>query len=93
VIQIYATGGGQTSPAAVTSSLAKVAAQLVLPVTVAIGGVNAQVLCAGSAPGEVEEVVQVNVVIPPSVTPGAASPVLINVGRVTSQIGETLAVQ
>lgn len=93
VVQIYATGGGQTSPAASTGSVTKVAAQLALPVTVTIGGVSAQVLYAGSAPGEVEGVVQLNVVVPASVTPGAALPLLVTIGGVASQAGVTLAVQ
>jgi uncharacterized protein (TIGR03437 family) len=92
VIQIYATGGGLTSPAGSTGSVTKVAAQLALPVTVAVGGVNAQVLYAGSAPGEVEGVVQVNVVVPANVTPGAALPLLVTVGGVLSQAGVTVAV-
>jgi uncharacterized protein (TIGR03437 family) len=54
-------------------AVANVAAQLVFPVTVTIGGVNAQVLYAGLAPGEVEGVIQVNVI---SVTLGAALPLL-----------------
>jgi uncharacterized protein (TIGR03437 family) len=93
VLQIYATGGGQTSPAAATGSVTKVGAQLALPVTVTIGGVNAQVAYAGSAPGEVEGVAQINAVVPAGVTPGAALPLLVTIGGVSSQAGVTVAVQ
>lgn len=92
-IQVYATGGGQTSPASSTGAVAPAAANLVLPVTVSIGGVNAQVLYAGNAPGEVEGVVQINAIVPSSVTPGAALPILVTIGGVASQPGVTLAVQ
>lgn len=46
-IQIYATGGGQTSPSSSAGSVAPAAAQLTLPVSATIGGVTAQVLYAG----------------------------------------------
>ncbi len=92
-IEIYSTGGGQTSPPSSTGSVARGAANLTLPATVTIGGVNAQVLYAGNAPGEVEGVVQINVVVPPSVTPGLALPVLVTIGGVTSQTGVTVAVE
>ena len=92
-IQIYATGGGQTSPSSSTGGVAQVAASIVLPASVTIGGVNAQVLYAGNAPGEVEGVVQINAMVPPSVTPGAALPVLVTIGGISSQTGVTIAVR
>jgi uncharacterized protein (TIGR03437 family) len=92
-IEIYATGGGQTSPSSSTGSVARGAANLTLPVNVIIGGVNAQVLYAGNAPGEVEGVVQINVVIPQSVPAGIAVPILVTIGGVSSQTGVTLAIQ
>ncbi len=92
-IEIYATGGGQTSPSSSTGNVARGAANLTLPVTVTIGGVNAQVLYAGNAPGEVEGVVQINVVVPPNVTPGLALPVLVTIGGVSSQTAVTTAVE
>jgi trimeric autotransporter adhesin len=92
-IQVYATGGGQTSPPSSTGIAAAGQANLALPVSVAVGGVNAQVLYAGAAPGEVEGVVQVNVMVPQSVAPGVALPVLVTIGSVTSQTGVTVAIQ
>jgi uncharacterized protein (TIGR03437 family) len=92
-IEIYATGGGQTSPSSSTGSVARGAASLTLPVTVTIGGVNAQVLYAGNAPGEVEGVVQINVAVPPNVTPGLALPVLVTIGGISSQTAVTAAIQ
>ena len=80
VIQIYATGGGQTSPASSTGAVATGAAY-----SVSIGGANAQVLYAGSAPGAVDGVVQMNVVVPSTLTPGTTLPVVVTIGGVTSQ--------
>lgn len=57
-----------------------------------IGGVNAQVIYAGAAPGEVDGVVQLNVLIPASLTPGRALPVVISNDGVSSQVGPTMAV-
>jgi uncharacterized protein (TIGR03437 family) len=92
-IQIYATGGGQTSPPSSTGTVATGAAGLTLPVTVSIGGVNAQVLYAGNAPGEFEGVVQINAIVAQSATPGPALPVIVTIGGAASQTGVTVAVQ
>jgi uncharacterized protein (TIGR03437 family) len=92
VIEIYTTGGGQTSPLSSTGSVARVAASLTLPVSVTIGGVNAQVLYAGNAPGEIEGVVQINVMVPPTAMPGTL-PVVVTIGGVASPPGVTVSVQ
>jgi uncharacterized protein (TIGR03437 family) len=90
-IQIYATGGGQTSPASLTGSVAQSAANLTLPVTVTIGGTNAQVLYAGAAPGELAGVIQINAIVPPNASPGPR-PVLINISGAPSQPGVTISI-
>jgi uncharacterized protein (TIGR03437 family) len=92
-IQIYATGGGPTSPTSVAGDVASGAANLTLPVTLTIGGVNAQVLYAGNAPGEVVGLVQINAMIPQTLVPGAALPVVVTIGGVASQAGVTVAIQ
>ena len=93
-ILIYATGEGQTNPAGVTGSV--IGTNLknpVAPVTVTIGGQSAQVLYAGSAPGDVSGVFQVNAVVPSNITPGSAVPVVVTVGSASSQSNVTIAVQ
>ena len=92
-IQIYATGGGNTSPTSSTGSVAQSALNLSVKPTVTIGGIDAQVLYAGSAPGEVNGVVQINAVIPQSVASGISLPVLVTIGGVPSQPGVTVAIQ
>ncbi len=93
IISLFATGGGQTSPASVDGSLAAVPLpQPILPVTATVGGQPATVQYAGGAPGLVAGVMQINVQIPSGVTPGSAVPVVVQVGTVTSQSGVTIAV-
>ena len=83
VIALYATGGGTLTSDALP--------RLTLPVTATVGGLDAQVLYAGIAPGEPDGVIQVNVQIPAALQPGAAE-VLVNVGGVSSQPKVTLTV-
>ena len=93
-IQIFATGGGQTSPPSATGSITQSPApMLALPVTVSIGGVNAQVIYAGAAPQEVAGVVQVNVPVPPGIAPNPAAPISITIGGATSPQGATIAIR
>ena len=96
-VQLFGTGGGQTTPASVTGSVTPIpqnASQLlVVPnVTATVGGIPATVEFAGAAPGLVTGVLQVNVLIPNGVTPGPAVPVTISVNGVTSPTGTTIAV-
>jgi uncharacterized protein (TIGR03437 family) len=93
IISIYATGEGQTSPAGVTGSVTPSNTKApMLPVTVTIGGIGATVQYAGSAPGEVAGLLQVNAVVPQGVSRGAAVPVTVSVGGIASQAGVTIAV-
>jgi uncharacterized protein (TIGR03437 family) len=94
IIQIYATGEGQTSPPGVTGSVT--GSDLKTPVQivkVTIGGQDAFVQYAGSAGAAVAGLLQVNAVVPQSVAPGAAVPITVSVGGVASQSGATIAVQ
>jgi uncharacterized protein (TIGR03437 family) len=64
---------------------------LLAPVRVLIGGVEAEVTFAGAAPFLVLGVVQVNARVPSSLPPGNASLQVI-IGGVSSQPGMTVAV-
>jgi uncharacterized protein (TIGR03437 family) len=94
-IQIYATGGGDTTPALMPGEAAPASGNpLVLTnvqPTVTIGGQSAQVLFSGMAPGFVG-LWQINAQIPQSVAPGNAVPLVINAGGVASNT-VTIAVQ
>ena len=92
-ISLYATGEGQTNPNGVDGKLASSTPPTPQQSVIAtVGGIPAVVTYAGGAPGEVAGVMQVNLQIPPGVTPGSAVPVTIQVGTVQSQSGVTIAV-
>jgi uncharacterized protein (TIGR03437 family) len=92
VLSLYATGEGQTLPAGLDGKLAAAPLpQPVAAVTVAIGGVAAEVSYAGGAPGLIAGVMQVNVVVPAGVS--GTVPVVLTVGGVDSQDGVTVAVR
>ncbi len=94
VVAVYMTGEGVTSPQSVTGGVATASTinNPVLPVTATVGGVAAQVQFAGSAPGLVYGVLQVNVQIPAGVTPGP-QPIVINLGTTGTQAGVTVQVK
>ncbi len=93
ILQVFATGEGQTVPAGITGGITgSTLAKPVGPVSVTIGGVSAQVLYAGSAPASVAGLFQVNVMVPNSVQPGNV-PIVITVGSGSSQSGATVAIQ
>jgi uncharacterized protein (TIGR03437 family) len=98
VVAIYLTGAGATNPAsadgAVTGGAAPFPA-VTQAVGVTIGGVPVpveQIVYSGAAPGSVEGLVQINAVIPQSVTPGPSVPIVVTIGGVSSQPGITLSV-
>lgn len=94
VVVFYATGEGETDPPGVDGQPAPaVFPKPKLPVWVRIGGIDAQVLYAGAAPGLVAGVLQVNARIPDTVTPGAAVPLLLTVGTVASRPDVTIAIR
>jgi uncharacterized protein (TIGR03437 family) len=94
-VTLFATGAGQLSPAGVDGSVVTASNLPVptLPVSVQIGGVDASVLYSGGAPGLVEGVLQVNVVVPAGIASGPAVPVVLRVGSRSSQQGITISVQ
>jgi uncharacterized protein (TIGR03437 family) len=94
VVVIYATGEGQTAPPGVDGQVTgTVLKRPALQVRVTIGGQQAEVLYAGSAPGLVSGVLQVNARVPGGVVPGNTVPVVVAVGGASSQSGVTLAVR
>ena len=90
---IYGTGGGQTDPPSIDGEIALLPAGLLLPTTVEIGGIQAEVLYAGAAGGDIAGLNQINAKVPEQVTPGDAVPVTVNIGVRSSQPGVTLAIK
>jgi uncharacterized protein (TIGR03437 family) len=93
-VSIFATGAGITTPASIDGFVAS--APLPLPsaqVSVTIGGLPCQLNFAGSAPGLVSGVLQINAQVPSGLSPGAAVPIQVRMGSATSLPLVTLAVQ
>jgi uncharacterized protein (TIGR03437 family) len=92
VVLLYGSGGGLFQPALADGVVAGSSlSNLVLAVTAKVDGADATVMYAGSAPGLVAGVMQINVQIPPGTRSGNV-PVAVAVGGVASQAGVTLAV-
>jgi len=91
VVVLYATGLGQTSPPQLDGvrESALVLAETVNPVNVTIGGMPAQVIYSGSAPGQIAGVMQVEAVVPAGAGTGPVS-VLLTASGATSQPGATI---
>jgi uncharacterized protein (TIGR03437 family) len=62
-------------------------------VSVTIGGVNATLQYAGSALDAVTGLFQVNAIVPQSIMPGPAVPIVLTVGTASSPGNVTIAVQ
>jgi uncharacterized protein (TIGR03437 family) len=100
VITIYMTGEGQSSPPGTTGLIAPLTlagqTKPILPVSVTVGSLPATVTYAGSSPGIVFGVMQVNVVIPSGLASGP-QPVLVTLGSsaasFSTQAGVTVAVK
>jgi trimeric autotransporter adhesin len=90
-IELFLTGGGQTTPASLTGQLTPDATRLIPNVTVTIGGKSVTPSYAGGAPGIVAGLIQVNAQIPPGLTAGAV-PVTMQIGSVSTPPGVTIAV-
>lgn len=96
IIAMYATGEGSTSPPGVDGFIAVTADQIrrpLLPVRVRIGGQDAEVVYAASAPGFVSGAFLVYAIVPRTVTPGTQVPLELLVGGVSSGPGTTVAIQ
>lgn len=91
-VTFYLTGEGQTNPSGSDGIIATSTANVGLPVTVQIAGRTAQLLYAGSAPGNVNGFAQINAIIPADFQYGGNLPLLVLIGGVSSQSGVTLAV-
>ena len=93
MIVLYGTGEGRTDPPGANGQIVKsVSGKPVAPLSVQVGGLDADVLYAGSAPGQVAGLLQVNVRLPAGVGSGLV-PVVLNAGGSASQPGVMLAVQ
>jgi uncharacterized protein (TIGR03437 family) len=94
-ITIYGTGGGVTNPLGITGGVWPIAASLgtlTLPVSVSIGGTNAIVLYAGSAPTLESGYFQVNVSLPSGPQASSAVNLVVTVGY-SSSVAVPISIQ
>lgn len=93
VVMIYGTGAGRTTPDSEDGEVVAEPTPQALDVSVRIGGVEAEVLYAGAAPGLVAGVFQVNVKVPDTIVGGNSVPLMVTVGSASSQLGVSLTVE
>ncbi len=93
-VSLWATGGGLTSPPSADGVIAGSGpSQLALPVSVTMGGVPAEVIYAGAAPGQVSGMLLVKARVPLNVALAVDVPVQLQVGDAVSPPGVTMAVR
>jgi uncharacterized protein (TIGR03437 family) len=94
VVLIYLTGAGAMNPHLEDGEIVAPGrlAKPKLPVRVLIGGVEAPVQYAGSAPGLVSGLVQLNVMVPPNAPSGASVKVEVYVGGKKAQTDVTMSI-
>ncbi len=91
-IVLFGTGEGQTTPAGLDGLIATgTPPKPALPVSVTIGGQNAQIVYKGGIPGVVAGALQLNVIIPKGLSAGPQA-VFVTVGQIPSQVNLTVAV-
>jgi uncharacterized protein (TIGR03437 family) len=86
LITIYGTGGGVTNPLGITGGVWPMAASLatLTPISVSVGGTNAAVLYAGSAPTLESGYFQINVALPSGLQASSALNLVVTVGGSSS---------
>jgi len=96
VVVLYGTGEGETTPRGVDGSVPRLASELKRPnanIRIRIGGQEVTPQYAGSAPGLVSGVIQINVPVPENIATGPAIPVEFFAGPNSSGTAITLAVR
>jgi len=93
VVTLFANGLGPVDPPAVTGTNSLDALRgATVPVTVTVGGAEAQVLFAGLTP-EFVGLYQINIIVPFGVVPGDEVPVVVTQGGLSSRSDVTIAVR
>jgi len=93
VIVLYGTGEGLIDPLPANGTITSLPPPLPkLPVTVMVGGMPAEVLYAGSAPGLATGIIQINARIPAGIKYSHHVPVRWKAGDYSSQSGVTIAI-
>jgi uncharacterized protein (TIGR03437 family) len=92
-VTMYETGEGLTNPAGIDGTIQTTNARVPQqPVTVTIGGQQAQLVSAGTPVGELSGVMVVRAVVPNGLTAGPV-PVVLKVGTVSTTQSVTISVK
>jgi uncharacterized protein (TIGR03437 family) len=93
IVVLYATGAGETTPPGVTGRPAQAPfPQPILPVSLSMDSVPANILFAGEAPGFVG-LLQINALVPAGFVPAGDLPLVLTVGTDQSPSGITISVK
>jgi uncharacterized protein (TIGR03437 family) len=92
-VMVFGTGFGVLTPPAADGQIATGIALTQSPVQATVGGIPAEVMYAGAAPGLIDGVVQINVRLPASLAPTDSAPVTLKMGSAETQAGVTVAVK
>jgi uncharacterized protein (TIGR03437 family) len=92
-VMIYGTGFGLLTSTTPDGASVDKAIDLQVTPTVTIGGIPALVRYSGTAPGLVAGLTQLNVEVPPQLTPSLSAPVVVTSAGSTSAAGLTIAVK
>jgi uncharacterized protein (TIGR03437 family) len=93
IVVLFGTGQGLTSPDFPEDEIASdPLPEPVDPVTVTIGGKQAEILYAGAAPG-LAGVMQINIRLPRGIDTSNSVPVSVKIGASSSQLGVTLSLR
>lgn len=92
VITVYGTGEGQTSPLGIDGLIMQgdSLATPALQVSATIGGLPADIVSAGSAPGQPAGVFRIQIRVPGGVSRGGAAPITVTIGSASTQDGVTV---
>lgn len=93
MIVLYATGAGSMNPQPADGQVTNAISYPNLPVQVTIGGVAANILYSGVAPGEVAGLIQINCVVPEGIPAADSVSVNLMVGTASSPPGVVIAVR
>lgn len=95
IIQIFATGGGQTNPAGQTGRLAGTPLPIFPAgrVTVRINNVDAPVVYSGAAPGLIQGLIQINARVPATAPIGNPVSIVVRIDNIESPSGVTVVIR
>jgi uncharacterized protein (TIGR03437 family) len=93
IVTLYATGTGLLDNSVGDGMVVRGISHPLLPVSARIGGQHTGVLYAGTSPGLLEAVLQINVRVPQTAPQGADVPMELIAGNGHSQIGLTMFVK